>query len=154
MDLERKAVLAACRDFLEGKRAGYAAEIAALDEAAAGETKSSAGDKYETAREMIAQSRRLMEKNLSEAEAGLAALDRIAAAPAPVTVAFGALVETSQGWFLVGPSFGEVEMAGGVVVRTLSLASPLGQALRGKAAGATLPWKGGVLEVRRILTWM
>ena len=123
------------------RQADYRRELANLDEASARETKSSAGDKYETAREMIAQSRRLVEGNLAEANAALETLDRMAAAPHQAACGFGSLVETSQGWLLVGASLGDVE-ADGVTVRTLSLASPLGQALKGRKAGDRLHWRG------------
>jgi hypothetical protein len=75
--LTKREVLDACRAWLTGRRAEYAREIAALDEAAAGETKSSAGDKYETAREMLAQSRNILARNLAETEMGLETLGRI-----------------------------------------------------------------------------
>jgi transcription elongation GreA/GreB family factor len=121
-------------------------ELQSLDEAAAAETKSSAGDKYETAREMIAQSRKLIERNLSETEAGLGILERMAAAPLGAQVGFGSLVETSLGWYLVGLSIGELE-AQGVPVRTLSLASPLGMALKGRGVGESIPWRGDAFEI-------
>ena len=142
-------MLTALRAGLEAKRVAYARELASLDEAAARETKSSAGDKYETGREMIAQSRRLTEGNLAETEAGLEALTRMGAAPGGPRIGLGSLIGTSQGWFLLGASLGEIE-DGGEVVKTASLASPIGSALKGKAAGETVPWRGGVLEIRAL----
>jgi transcription elongation GreA/GreB family factor len=141
--------LARLRAGLETRRAGYARELASLDEAAAGETKSSAGDKYEPAREMIAQSRRLIEGNLSETAAGLDALDRMAAAPPGPKAGFGSLVETSQGWYLMGASLGETEIDG-IAVRTVSLASPLGAAMKGRQAGERAPWRGTELAILRV----
>lgn len=131
---------------LLARQTGYRRELASLDEASARETKSSAGDKYETAREMIAQSRRLMEANLAEAEAALENLDRMAAAPARSACGFGSLLETSQGWLLMGISLGDVEVDG-VAIRTLSLASPLGQALKGRGPGDHVPWRGGEISL-------
>ena len=146
----RAPLLATLRAGLEAKREAYSRELASLDEAAAGETKSSAGDKYETGREMIAQSRRLIEGNLAETESGLEALLRMASAPVGSRIGFGTLVGTSQGWFLLGASLGESEDCG-VAVKTASLASPLGAALKGKAAGEMVPWRGGVLEILRLV---
>ncbi len=143
---DRSGLIALLRAGQTEKAAGYAREIAGLDAAAASETKSSAGDKYETAREMIAQTRRLMDANLVEAKAGLEALERMAAAPAGKVITFGSLVETSQGWFLLGTSFGEIEY-GGITIKTASLASPIGAALKGKHAGDKLPWRGSLLEI-------
>jgi transcription elongation GreA/GreB family factor len=143
---DKHRALAFCRAALLARRDGYRRELASLDEAAAGETKSSAGDKYETAREMIAQSRRLIDANLAEVDAALAALERMSAAPAQALCGFGSLAETSQGWLLLGASLGEVEVDG-ATVRTLSLASPLGQALKGRGAGDKIPWRGGELSL-------
>lgn len=148
-DPDRKTLLALCRAALAARKGGYLRELESLDEAAAGETKSSAGDKYETAREMIAQTRALMARNLAETEAGLRALDRMESAAPGSKVGFGTLVETSLGWYLVGVSLGELE-SGGKVVRTLTMASPLGEALRGREAGESVPWREGALEILRI----
>jgi transcription elongation GreA/GreB family factor len=146
MPPDKNRALAVCREALLARQAGYRRELANLDEASAAETKSSAGDKYETAREMIAQSRRLVEANLAEAEAALATLERMAVSPSQATCGFGSLAETSQGWLLLGASLGEVEVDG-ATVRTLSLASPLGQALKGRAAGDRIPWRGAELSL-------
>lgn len=155
---KRSALISRCRLDLESRRRGYLSELESLDAAAAGETKSSAGDKYETAREMIAQSRNLIARTLAETEAALQALERMAAGkPGGDTeaepggrVMFGSLIETSRGWYLAGVSLGEVETESGNV-NTLTLASPLGQALKGKSAGDRVPWRGGNLEIVRVI---
>lgn len=141
MPPDKSRAVARCRATLLARQADYRRELANLDEAASRETKSSAGDKYETGREMIAQSRRLIEGNLAEMDTALATLDRMLAAPALARCGFGSLVETSQGWFLAGASLGDVEVDG-TLIRTLSLASPLGQALKGHGAGDRIPWRG------------
>lgn len=150
MPPDKSRALALCRETLIARRAGHLGELARLDEASARETKSSAGDKYETAREMLAQSRRLAEGNLAETDAALATVDRMAAAPPQAGCGFGSLVETSQGWLLMGASLGDVEV-GGATVRTLSLASPLGQALKGRKAGDRIPWRGPDLLIISIV---
>jgi transcription elongation GreA/GreB family factor len=141
MPPDKSRALAQCRAMLMARQADYRREMASLDEASSRETKSSAGDKYETAREMIAQSRRLMEGNLAEVDAALATLERMAMAPEQARCGLGSLLETSQGWFLVGASLGDVEVDG-MSIRTLSLASPLGQALKGHGAGDRISWRG------------
>lgn len=143
---DKPRLLALCRDTLLARQADYRRELASLDEASSRETKSSAGDKYETAREMIAQSRRLVEGNLAEGDAALATLERMAAAPAQSRCGFGSLVETTLGWLLIGASLGDMD-AGGMTIRTLSLASPLGQALKGRGAGDRIPWRGAELAI-------
>lgn len=146
---DAKRLIEQTRALLEARRKEYVGELESLDAASAAETKSSAGDKYETAREMIAQSRILSQRNLSETEANLDLLERMAAAPPAEAVGFGSLVETSQGWYWVGISLGELDSAGGTI-RTISLASPLGKALRGARPGDRIPWRGGSIEVLRL----
>jgi transcription elongation GreA/GreB family factor len=146
---DRAALIRQCGSFLEARKAEYLRELRSVDEAAAGETKSSAGDKYETAREMMAQARNLLGRNLAEAESGLDTLSRMAAAPLRPVIGFGSLVETDQGWHLLGASLGEKEI-GGIMVRMISLASPLGAALKGKSAGDRFPWRGSEAAVLRV----
>jgi transcription elongation GreA/GreB family factor len=147
---DRSALLAVCRALLSARAEAYLRELASLNEAAAGETKSSAGDKYETAREMMAQQRNLLERNLAEAQAGLENLERMGVAPPGSRIAFGSLVETNLGWHLVGTGLGEVDCSG-IVVRLISLASPLGGALKGRSAGDRIPWRGAELEILRVV---
>lgn len=146
---DRAALIRQCREFLEARKAEYLRELRNVDEAAAGETKSSAGDKYETAREMMAQARNLLGRNLAETEAGLDTLARMAAAPLRPIIGFGSLVETDQGWHLLGASLGDREI-GGMAVRMISLASPLGAALKGKTAGDGFAWRGSQAAVLRV----
>jgi transcription elongation GreA/GreB family factor len=138
---DRAALILQCREFLEARKAEYLRELRSVDEAAAGETKSSAGDKYETAREMMAQARSLLSRNLAETESGLDTLARMTAAPLRPEIGFGSLVETDQGWHLLGASLGE---------RLISLASPLGAVLKGKSAGNRFPWRGSEAAILRV----
>jgi len=149
MPPDKSRVLSQCRASLLARQADYLRELANLDEASSRETKSSAGDKYETAREMIAQSRRLTEGNLAETRAALETLERMAAAPAQARCGLGSLAETSQGWLLLGVSLGDVDVDG-ITIRTLSLASPLGQALKGRGTGDRIPWRGAELSIRSV----
>lgn len=147
---DRKALLDLCMQAIKDRITGYASELESLDEAAAAESRSSAGDKYETGREMIAQSRILIDHNLAESKANLAALDRMADAEPGAKIGIGTLVETTLGWYLVGVSLGEWESQG-LVVRTVSLASPIGLALKGREAGDKVPWRGASFDILRII---
>jgi transcription elongation GreA/GreB family factor len=158
---DKRTVMSRFRESLTARRAEYERELESLEEADAAETKSSVGDKYETGREMIAQSRVVIERNLAETKANLETLDRLAATAsqgangaagdkgAAGKVGLGSLVETSLGWFLVGVSLGESDVDG-QAIRTLSLASPLFMALRGKAEGDEVPWRGATVRILRV----
>lgn len=146
---DRKAILDIYRQTLVARKQEYSGELESLDEAAAAETKSSAGDKYETAREMIRQSRNLIEHNLAEAKANLDTLDRMVESPLGDRIGFGTLAETTLGWYLVGVSLGEVT-CDGVLIRSMSMISPLALALKGRGEGESVTWRGSILEILRI----
>jgi len=109
-------------------------ELALLDEAAEGETKSSAGDKYETAREMFSQARDLHRKAREEAASRLDWLRRQDPSLERTSVGPGALVRVDGSWFLPGPVPFSV-IVDGDPVQGASMQGPLGLALKGARAG-------------------
>lgn len=145
----KSAALAALRELLAQRLEQARSELAELDQAAAGETKSSAGDKYETAREMIGQSRTMQRRIQDEAHASLDWLDRQTSSVAS-TFASGSLVRTSSGWFLVCPSPVELDVAG-IRVQGVTLASPFGQACKGAREGETRIFRNRKVEILEIL---
>ena len=151
MDLSfKQRVLTAFRQALLSRRDEARHELALLDEAAAAETKSSAGDKYETAREMIAQSRSLQERGRAEAQAGLDWLDALDAARLRECAGAGALVESDLGLHLLGLLTSSVQVDSRTV-QGITPASPLGQALKGKRAGDMLDWRTRRITVLHIV---
>jgi transcription elongation GreA/GreB family factor len=100
-------------------------------ESAASETKSSAGDKHETARELIHQERELVSKQKMDAQNLLAELLSINPSVNKALVVKGSLIETSIGYFFLGISLGFV-IINDVRVACISIASPLGSNLLGK----------------------
>ena len=148
--MDKAQILQAFRTKLELRVAEADHELSLLDEAAAGETKSSAGDKYETAREMIAQARSMQSRLRSEAHRGLDWLARQDLSLSREAIGPGCLVSTSSGTYLVGILTESVQTADGPV-QGITMASPLGQALRGKRPGEVLPWRQGSLTVLAVI---
>lgn len=125
-------------------------ELAALADAAGNETKSSAGDKYETAREMFSQARDMQRRILDEARVQLDWIARQDLSSQRESAGTGALVRTGEGWMLLGPIPSSVTV-GEVAVQGLSIQSPLGQALKGAREGSAVDFRGRRLEILRIL---
>ncbi|RYY25808.1 MAG: hypothetical protein EOO04_11395 [Chitinophagaceae bacterium] len=105
-----------------------------LQESANSETKSTAGDKYETARETLQQEinregNRL--HNLLQTQAAVHTIDPHIGCHA---VKMGTVVETDKGVFFISVSLGKLTVASKQVV-CISLDSPLGIALLGKKSG-------------------
>lgn len=108
--------------------------LARLEDAYANETKSSAGDKFETGRAMLHLEQQKLQQQLAATSARLQAIDRITRKPPTELIAEGSLVATNRGLYLVGLGLGKVRLNGRVVFCT-SLDSPIGSALLGKQVG-------------------
>jgi len=125
-------------------------ELEALEQAAAGETRSSAGDKYETGREMIGQARAMQERIRADAQAGLDWLGGRNPSSASVAFASGSLVLVSGIWYLVCPCPVELHVQG-MRIQGVSLASPFGQACKGAREGESRLFRDHSVEIQRIL---
>jgi transcription elongation GreA/GreB family factor len=118
----------------------------AAQESANSETKSSAGDKYETGRAMAQEERNRNAVQLREAQNLQAELARINPEQACDTVRPGALVETSMGGFFISISAGKLTVEGKDYF-AVSAAAPVAVALSGKRAGEEAGLNGKVVRV-------
>jgi transcription elongation GreA/GreB family factor len=137
----KKQLLQACIDHVQARIDTANAAIAQAREAANSETKSSAGDKYETGRAMMQQE---IEKNATqaaEAQKLLRVLTAIDAEKIPAKVQLGSMVKTNVGRYYFAASLGKVSLAGEDYF-VISPGSPLGQAFFGKAKGDTVSFMG------------
>ncbi|WP_104381938.1 3-oxoacyl-ACP synthase [Sphingobacterium sp. HMA12] len=100
------------------------------------DTKSSAGDKYETSREMIQQDINRYQGQLLEANKDLLQLTNIMSVVGDKTdfVKLGSLVETNVGLYFIATSIGAIKI-GDNNVFVISAASPVGQLLLGRKIG-------------------
>ncbi len=107
-------------------------ERKAISEGILEDSKSSAGDKYETGREMMTQDLNHVESQLKQINSDLEELYRLqsikdSAGP----IRDGNLVKLGTDWFLISISIGQLEVDGEKVF-LLSKNSPLGKSLIGK----------------------
>lgn len=108
--------------------------MAALMEAKRNETKSSAGDKYETGMAMLQNEEELYGR---QREATVKILDQLLSIDPDavcITITYGALVLLPLGWFYISTGMGKLTVEGQECF-AISLDSPLGQVLKGKKAG-------------------
>lgn len=105
------------------------------------ETKSTAGDKYETGRAMVHIEQENADRQLSALQEQKAALEHLAAPSQKSAVAPGSLVATSQGYFFISIPLGK-SIVDSHTVYALSPSSPLGQKLMGQPAGAEVTLNG------------
>ncbi len=101
-----------------------------LIESTRNETKSSAGDKYETARAMLQIEQDNVKKQLQHAFEQKAVYEKIDFNTGTEIIKKGSLVTTDKGYFLLSTSLGTIKVDGFLVI-AISPQSPLGSKLIG-----------------------
>lgn len=104
------------------------------------ESKSSVGDKYETARAMGQLDQEMQAKQLQQALLEKSVLDKIKVEDHCTMVSLGALTETTMGIFYVAIGAGMIEVDGKKIM-AISPQSPIGQVLVGKQAGENFSFR-------------
>jgi transcription elongation GreA/GreB family factor len=138
-----------CRDYISNREAEIKKAIAEIREAAANETKSSAGDKYETAREVMQQEINLNKSRLNELNKLTATLDHITPAQTGPVALPGSVVYTSNGNFYISISAGQLKV-GGTMFYAISAASPIGSKLSGQKAGDSFELNGKKFIIEKV----
>ena len=142
----KPALHALCAAFIEERIAAARTAMQAAQESSSSETKSSAGDKYETGREMANAERDRNAAHMRQAQQLQAELGRISPDAACDTVRPGALVSTSLGRFYISISAGKLE-TDGTECFAVSAAAPVAVALKGKRAGEEVLFNGKPVRV-------
>lgn len=121
-----------------------------LRESTANETKSTAGDKYETSRAILQSEQdnaRRQLQELLEQQAQFRAFQRV---PVTGSIINGSLVATDKGWFLMGVALGKATVNKMVIV-ALSSRSPLGKLLFAKRPGELVTLNQATYEILEII---
>jgi transcription elongation GreA/GreB family factor len=108
--------------------------LADLKESGINETKSTAGDKHETALAMLQIEQANIRGQLNEALAQKASLEKINPALVTVVVVNGSLIKTNKDFLFMSIALGKA-LVEGINVTALSSQSPLGTKLIGLRAG-------------------
>jgi ElaB/YqjD/DUF883 family membrane-anchored ribosome-binding protein len=142
----KQSVIAACENLISARLESYEQEAESLKESAQGESKSSAGDKHETSREHIQRERELIAQRIHEAKSQLSELQKAAQPKSLKHIDQGSLVFSEMGYFFIGVALGFVNV-GDIKVACVSIASPIGIAMRGKNPGETFQINGKTVEI-------
>lgn len=110
------------------------------------EGKSSAGDKYETARAIGQLDREMNGRMYEQARQERLSLDKIDTETLFTKVAFGALVETTMGYFFVSIGAGIIDLDGKKFM-TISPQAPIGQLIMGKTTAQTFDFRGKIHKI-------
>ena len=108
--------------------------LADLKESGANETKSTAGDKHETALAMLQIEQANTRAQLKEVELQKVILEKINPSLTPTVIVTGSLIKTNRGYLFLSIAAGKAVIEGEEVI-ALSQQSPLGKQLTGLNKG-------------------
>ena len=120
----------------------------AAQNAANGEEKSSAGDKYETGRAMGHRDRDMYARQLLEANAEWHKLEGINLTPVPFIKA-GSLVEANGMHYFIAVAIGKIELNDALVM-VISRESPIAKAMLGKTLNDEFDFNGKNWKINKI----
>lgn len=138
-----------CVAFVEQRIASSQKAIEHAQLAANEETKSSAGDKYETGRAMMQLEIEKQSVQLGEAMKLKQVLSQINPEKTSDTIQPGSLVFTDQGCFYISISAGKLSVEG-IAYFAVSPVSPIGSLLIGKKSGEVIHLNGKSFTISKI----
>ena len=126
-------------------------EIESLRASQAGDTKSSAGDKFETSREMLQQQLDQLEAMRAVQSDHLLALELAARERPSDRIQLGSIVALSDGrTYLLATGLGKVKLADAETLFVISPGSPLGKSIYGLREGDACQLRGQQLQVTSV----
>lgn len=137
----KEHLFTACKDYLEERINRIQSSLEDLNEALQNETKSSAGDKYETSREMINTEVNKLSVQLQQFKKLQAILDMSRNRTKSNTVQLGSAVKTSAANYFLAIPAGEIN-SGKEKFYAIGVNSPVAQALMGKAVSENFSFNG------------
>jgi transcription elongation GreA/GreB family factor len=146
---ERQKLLALCHRFIDDRINTIQTAISAAQESANDETKSSAGDKYETGRAMMQIEIEQNAKQLAEAARQKSILNQINPSLVSDTVQPGSIITTDNGNFFIAVSVGQVQLEGKSFM-VVSAQSPVGSKLMGNKVGAIVSFANKRYTIHRV----
>lgn len=139
--MEKQKLIQACSDYLKEKINSLNSIINEVYESSNAESKSSAGDKHETAKAQMQLEIEKLGTQLKEAEGQLAEFKKINFNKTFQSIEQGSLVETNKGYFFIAGSVGKLTIDDKTVF-VISNKSPLAIAFTTKQQGDSLNFNG------------
>jgi len=140
-----KIAYKACLSELERRISQYSEKLKDVDEATFSESKSSAGDKFETGRAMMQRERENLKVQLIKLKGQLHVLKTINVSDEE-KVGIGKYVKTSVGDFFIGVALGKIKVDD-LEFMAVSQEAPLVKFLIGKIVGEEILFNGKKIQV-------
>ncbi|BAO54052.1 hypothetical protein [Nonlabens marinus] len=146
----KQQVHQACMALVQSQLDTIQKSLDELMEAKSSETKSSAGDKYETGMAMIQNQEELYKRQRADARSRQNKLKSISPTTQLTKADKGALILSSLGNFYICIGLGKVVVEGHEVY-VISIESPLGKSLKGKQCGEELTFNGKTSSIENVV---
>ncbi|RUA33901.1 MAG: hypothetical protein DSY77_07770, partial [Bacteroidetes bacterium] len=124
--MSKKAIIDKCRAEIIAKKEAIEQEMEKLKVSLGAETKSSAGDKYETSREMMNQEKGKLQSQMAVLNQQLETLSKINISIKNQIVGLGSIVRTTSALYFISISYGKITI-GEDQVFMISAITPLAQ---------------------------
>lgn len=147
--LLKKDILSNCFRVVHSRIDEIKLSIADVEKSLFSDTKSSAGDKYETGREMLQQDLDRYANQLLIANQDLQILNNIDLNRKYIDVRQGALIKTEKFYFFIGISIGQLIINGNTVY-IISSHSPIGKSLIGLTINEVIRFNNLDLQILNI----
>lgn len=145
----KQGLHALCMQELEQRIHAIQEAISAARAASNEDTKSSAGDKYETGRAMAQLEIDKQQLQLAEAQQLKQVLSTVPFDKIQEQIAVGSVLETLTHRFYIAVAIGKIDLEG-ESYQTISAQSPLAKALWGKKVGDSILMNGNEVQVKAL----
>ena len=145
----KKELIHKCSEHVDARIAAIQTAMDSIFESKLAETKSSAGDKFETGRAMMHAEEQKLITQMHHAKSDLETISGLPKKTANEQIGPGNLVATSRGHYLISIGVGKVTVDG-VIYFCISTASPIGAKLSGKIAGDQIEFNGRAIDILEI----
>lgn len=137
----KKALFRACEEHIDKRITAIQHRLLSIEESRNEETKSSAGDKYETGRAMMQMEEDKVNRQLAEVLLLRKNLTEIEIEKPNASIGPGSLVKTDQGYFFLSVGIGKITL-GNDFYYCISCEAPIGRLLLGKKQGDEIVFNG------------
>lgn len=138
-----------CLEVISNKIYSLNQALQSATEASNNETKSTAGDKHETAKAMMQLEQEKLSKQLSELQNQFAELEKIDVSTNRQTATKGSLIETDKGWFFIGIGLGKLLIENQIVF-AVSEQSPIGKYILENNINSGFDFNGISYEIKSV----
>jgi hypothetical protein len=149
MKISNSIVFQACLEIIDKKIQAHEGSLHELIAGAANDSKSTAGDKHETARAMMQLEQEKLSKQLTELRTQKSTLELLRGARVGERVGAGNLIKTSKAILYLGIALGKISVHGELIF-ALSPQAPLGEKLKGKQVGEEIEMNGVIYQILEI----